>query len=261
MDYKMEFKKALLKDSKLLEKEISEYLLNYNNGYEVQLISGVLNIYLKDCSYFIESEYIEPSLYDDCLYTISNQDILDKIDAHINRSAYIKNYPNQLRHIYWKEKRQEIIINKENKCERCGTKEHLQVHHKQYIRGKLAWEYEDELLECLCGGCHMKHHADEIEDKKIKEKEDFITRLCFSPEENNLIIKHRTEIIKRMNDNYITSIVNTLAVHSVYGNRISFKHNRENYFHYLTNLQKQVIDPIGSYLSFDMSFLRKKYPL
>ena len=44
-------------------------------------------------------------------------------------------------------------------CCRCGKKSHrLQVHHKKYIDGLMPWEYENELLESLCSGCHKKEH-------------------------------------------------------------------------------------------------------
>lgn len=34
----------------------------------------------------------------------------------------------------------------------------LQVHHKHYIIGRKAWEYEDEVLVTLCQDCHSKVH-------------------------------------------------------------------------------------------------------
>lgn len=35
----------------------------------------------------------------------------------------------------------------------------LQVHHKQYLSGKMPWEYPYELCETLCRGCHASEHG------------------------------------------------------------------------------------------------------
>jgi len=46
-------------------------------------------------------------------------------------------------------------------CVKCGRKEGevvLQVHHKQYIKGKKPWEYDYSYCETLCKGCHAREH-------------------------------------------------------------------------------------------------------
>jgi hypothetical protein len=44
-------------------------------------------------------------------------------------------------------------------CECCGsTSNQLHAHHKVYLRGRKPWEYDDELLECLCDPCHAEAH-------------------------------------------------------------------------------------------------------
>jgi len=35
----------------------------------------------------------------------------------------------------------------------------LQVHHKEYIKGKLPWEYPYNSCETLCKGCHAAKHG------------------------------------------------------------------------------------------------------
>jgi len=64
------------------------------------------------------------------------------------------NYSEQLRDPRWIERRKEIIEKAGCKCEKCESENNLQVHHGMYMKGKLAWEYPDELLYCLCGTCH-----------------------------------------------------------------------------------------------------------
>ena len=69
-------------------------------------------------------------------------------------------YADQLRHKNWYKKRAEIIsIYKV--CQSCGTSDCLQVHHKRYIYGRLAWEYVNSDLELLCVACHAKEHGKE----------------------------------------------------------------------------------------------------
>lgn len=38
----------------------------------------------------------------------------------------------------------------------------LHIHHKYYIKGRLAWEYKPEALICLCHDCHEEVHTNEI---------------------------------------------------------------------------------------------------
>lgn len=48
-------------------------------------------------------------------------------------------------------------------CIRCGRKASdgavLQVHHKKYMSGLKLWEYDYEMCETLCKGCHAAEHG------------------------------------------------------------------------------------------------------
>lgn len=62
----------------------------------------------------------------------------------------------------WKNFRDELIELDGYKCRECGrgVKEVvLQVHHKQYIKGRLPWEYALKECETLCKGCHSSRHG------------------------------------------------------------------------------------------------------
>lgn len=62
----------------------------------------------------------------------------------------------------WKKFRDEVIELDGFKCRDCGrgsNKVVLQVHHKQYIKGKLPWEYPLQDCETLCKGCHSSKHG------------------------------------------------------------------------------------------------------
>jgi len=63
----------------------------------------------------------------------------------------------------WQKYRKEVIELDGGVCVRCkrgplqGTI--LQVHHKEYLPGKLPWEYPHDLCETLCKGCHAGEHG------------------------------------------------------------------------------------------------------
>lgn len=70
-------------------------------------------------------------------------------------------YREQLLHPNWQRKRLEIMQRDDFACRCCYDKETtLHVHHKQYVKGRLAWEYPDDELVTLCEGCHSVMHEE-----------------------------------------------------------------------------------------------------
>ena len=68
-------------------------------------------------------------------------------------------YSEQLKHPNWQRKRLEMLSDANFECTNCGEKEKtLHVHHKQYIKGRMAWEYENSQLDVLCEDCHESEH-------------------------------------------------------------------------------------------------------
>lgn len=68
-------------------------------------------------------------------------------------------YAEQIKSPNWQRKRLEVLESANWECESCGAKDiTLNVHHKQYVKGRLYWEYERHELECLCEECHKAHH-------------------------------------------------------------------------------------------------------
>lgn len=67
-------------------------------------------------------------------------------------------YEEQLLDPRWREKRQTILQRDWHMCQVCMSTKNLQVHHKKYIPGFMAWEYEDFYLTTLCGNCHSLEH-------------------------------------------------------------------------------------------------------
>lgn len=70
-------------------------------------------------------------------------------------------YSEQLRHPNWQRKRLEAMQAAGFECQGCGDQETtLNVHHKRYIKGRMAWEYEIEDLVVFCEPCHEAEHAE-----------------------------------------------------------------------------------------------------
>lgn len=64
----------------------------------------------------------------------------------------------------WEQFRQAVIEMDGGKCVRCARSPAdggvvLQVHHKEYIRGRELWDYPTSMCETLCRGCHAREHG------------------------------------------------------------------------------------------------------
>jgi hypothetical protein len=69
-------------------------------------------------------------------------------------------YSDQLKNPQWQKRRLERLQDANWTCAMCGNKEkQLHVHHKRYVKGRMAWEYADIELSVLCNSCHDKTHA------------------------------------------------------------------------------------------------------
>jgi len=73
-------------------------------------------------------------------------------------------YSEQLRHPLWQRKRLEVLSLSGWACECCSAIDQtLHVHHKRYVKGRMAWEYSRDELAALCETCHQEtHHADDV---------------------------------------------------------------------------------------------------
>lgn len=68
-------------------------------------------------------------------------------------------YKEQLLHPNWQRKRLEILQRDDFCCRLCcDTETTLHVHHKQYAKGRMAWEYPNDELVTLCAECHDTMH-------------------------------------------------------------------------------------------------------
>lgn len=77
-------------------------------------------------------------------------------------------YSEQLAHPKWQKKRLEMLNSAGWVCSQCACDDvTLHVHHKRYIKGRMAWEYEDADLVVLCKKCHESHHEAQDALKRI----------------------------------------------------------------------------------------------
>lgn len=88
-------------------------------------------------------------------------------------------YEQQLATKEWHDKRSEVLQVRGCKCEHCGSTERLNVHHKRYISGHMAWEYPLDNFVVLCQECHEKVHRikkDHLELKSRNVKREIVAR-------------------------------------------------------------------------------------
>lgn len=226
---------------------IKLHLVN-NNSFELELLN---------CSDFIESTEIIALNYDDCRYELSKNFSKLFMNSLLSPTTKIS-YREQLNHKFWKDKREHIINIRGNKCERCGSENFLQVHHKKYIKGKLAWEYEDKLLECLCGSCHKKHHEQELNKNKEEELKKWLSYNSLPKSESKMITENKIFILNYFQNEVVNNIVNYFELYSSSKNAIRFKVDSKMYYKYLHSLFGEDILDGSNNIGFHLNDMRRK---
>ena len=80
-------------------------------------------------------------------------------------------YREQLLHPNWQRKRLEILQRDDFHCQCCYDSDStLHVHHKRYVKGRMAWEYPNDELVTLCEGCHGVVHEQEGAFRELMAK-------------------------------------------------------------------------------------------
>ena len=67
-------------------------------------------------------------------------------------------YKEQLLDKRWRMFREFAVFARGGRCENCGSKKNLVIHHSKYINGYNAWDYSLKDVVCLCETCHKKIH-------------------------------------------------------------------------------------------------------
>ena len=75
-------------------------------------------------------------------------------------AARPRSYQAYLASPWWKARRNQALRDAKFRCQRCGVKRDLQVHHRSYQR--LGAELPTD-LEVVCRGCHLGHHYDQAQ--------------------------------------------------------------------------------------------------
>lgn len=84
-------------------------------------------------------------------------------------------YEEQLKDERWLEKRDRIINRDFHMCQDCMSGKNLQVHHKNYIEGRMAWDYSDIYLITLCRKCHEERHSSR-EIPVLRDDQDIVRK-------------------------------------------------------------------------------------
>lgn len=69
-----------------------------------------------------------------------------------------KYYEHLLKDERWKLFRLRVMSERGCSCEYCGSTETIQIHHTEYIKGRLPWEYDIKDMRVLCKKCHQRIH-------------------------------------------------------------------------------------------------------
>lgn len=104
------------------------------------------------------------------------------------------NYAAQLKDRRWWDKRTEILMRDYFHCTQCGCDANniLEVHHLDYIKGRLAWEYSNDNFLTLCRKCHSQEQfraPAEAQLLNILKREGFLVSdllaFCIKMDEND----------------------------------------------------------------------------
>lgn len=88
------------------------------------------------------------------------------------KATFKEKYQQELQQKEWLELKDEIMKISDYKCEICGIdNQPLNVHHKEYISGRKAWQYNKSLLQCVCIWCHKALHHCSICKEKIPDSD------------------------------------------------------------------------------------------
>ena len=71
------------------------------------------------------------------------------------RAARQQQYRRYLASGVWQQRRTAAVERAGGKCQRCGSRARLEVHHKTYVN---VYAERPEDLEVLCAACHHNHH-------------------------------------------------------------------------------------------------------
>lgn len=83
------------------------------------------------------------------------QEVIFKSPTQISDNP---SYAEQLNDKRWHAFRQFVLTVRGAKCEFCGAKKNLNIHHLLYHQGCKAWEYNVLEVRVLCHQCHKKVH-------------------------------------------------------------------------------------------------------
>ena len=133
-------------------------------------------------------------------------------------------YKDDLKDGRWQKKRLEIMQRDEFKCTHCGdSTKTLNVHHKEYIKGKKPWDYDNSNFLCLCETCHENIHNPKI----IDYNQNIIDSLSFLTDEDKsrFVDIFKDESVQKEIESYFTVLEGMMNNDSIFHNIINIVDN------------------------------------
>ncbi len=90
-------------------------------------------------------------------------------------------YWQKLKDPRWQRKKNSILERAGYECSNCGADDKtLHAHHRIYRKNTEPWDYEDEVLSCLCEDCHKNEHIerDRLAELLALSDESELGRIC-----------------------------------------------------------------------------------
>jgi len=74
----------------------------------------------------------------------------------------------------WESVRDAAIVRARRRCERCGRRGRLEVHHRVPVEEAPKRRFDPTNLEVLCRDCHIGHHRKDAMTPERAEWHDFV---------------------------------------------------------------------------------------
>jgi 5-methylcytosine-specific restriction endonuclease McrA len=131
-------------------KEINGNSLQYIIDFINKETNEYINNYLNPNNIFIDEGRIVENFLE-----ISQSLFMEELISQKIKSMSYKDF---LKTPYWRAISRYVIYNAGFKCQLCGSKTKLSVHHSSYKRHGYEHKYWKEDLIVLCDNCHKKYH-------------------------------------------------------------------------------------------------------
>ena len=139
-------------------------MIDFGDFLIIIIIGGIIEYFIekkkKEDFEFFKNMYLIPDTYDELDSTSlkklkkRSKKISDMIEGYICSM----NYYDFLKTPYWKIISEKVKKKSKYRCQRCGSRNNLEVHHITYDNHGREHIFWKEDLICLCSICHRSKH-------------------------------------------------------------------------------------------------------